>query len=82
MKTTITKILDIPRLEFEQGFISSLESCSAYSDNVEQQDIYNSYDLLNNGLFAGVFSKENKAILIEIEQLCVANDCTYFRLTY
>lgn len=82
MKTTITKILDIPRLEFEQDFISSLESCSAYSDNVEQQDIYNSFDLLFNGLFSDVFSPEHKIILGEIEALCVANDCSYFRLTY
>lgn len=82
MKTSITKILDIPKLEFEEEFISSLDSCSAYSDNVETQDIYNSFDLLNNGLFSGVFSKKNKAILEEIEHLCLANDCTYFRLTY
>lgn len=81
-RISITRILDIPKMDFPDNFTSQLEFCAAYSDNVEQQDIYNSFDLLENGLFDGVFSEENQAILKELEELCVANDCTYFRLTY
>jgi hypothetical protein len=82
MRTTITRILDIPKMDLPDTFVSSLHACSCYEDNVEQQHIYNSFDLLNNGLFAGVFNKANKTILQEIEALCLQNECTYFRLTY
>lgn len=78
MKTSITKILDIPKMDFAESFTSQLESCACYDDNVETQHIYNSFDLLENDLF----TDDNQAILREIEELCVDNECDYFRLTY
>lgn len=82
MRTSITKILDIPRVDMADSFLSQLEFCECYEDKVETQNIYNSFDLLENGLFDDVFTEENKVILKEIEELCVTNECDYFRLTY
>lgn len=82
MRTVITRILDIPRMDLEESFLSQLEFCECYEDKIEQQHIYNSFDLLENDLFSDVFTDENKAILQEIEELCVTNECDYFRLTY
>lgn len=83
MKTSIITILDIDSNELPEKFITLLRYCECYEDKKEEQHIYNSWDLLKNeDDFSGIFTDKYLDLLREIEGLCVANNCDYFRITY
>lgn len=85
MKTSITNIIDIDSEELPQSFIDDMANYACYTDNKNAQNLYNPYDLLEDEkAFGNVFSGHDKtqSILQEIDGLCRANLCDYFRITY
>lgn len=82
MKIVITKILDIDHNFFGKDMIKALAACECYTDNKTVQHLYNSFDILEGEPFEGLFTDTQRAKIHSIEELCVQNECDYFRITY
>jgi hypothetical protein len=79
--SSIVKIADIQRSEVSESLKNKLDEFARYSDNKHTDDLFNSWDLLNNeDLDTDMFSLSNWDEIKQIEEICVDNECDYFRL--